>query len=387
MAEVAEHACPLCGELALRDVEGFSGLCRVTSDARPWPAGGRLAECAHCGAVEKPVTSEFLREAQSIYESYQLYYQGSGGEQKIFSGENSAPRSELLLSFFFDATGHGADSKPRRWLDFGCGTGHLLRSLSARRPTWRLAGADLGEQNRQRVETIPHVESYFSGGLDGVDGLFDAVSLSHVLEHVPEPAGLLDGIRRRLAAGGELLIAVPDWRANPFDLLVADHCHHFQLGQLRELIGNAGFTVVEASDRAIAKELLVVARASDNGPREDAPKRAGQVGQPARAVHWLAQLVEWAERPADQRPTGVFGTALAATWLDDSVSRPFDFFVDEHPDRIGTEHRGRPVLAPAEVPAGGVVYIPMPPEIAVAVARRLNLGDRPQFLAPPSLPL
>ena len=387
MADAAEQVCPLCGQRALREVRGFSGLRRVTSDARPWPAGGQLTECAHCGAVEKPVNDAFLREVQSIYDSYQLYYQGSGGEQRIFNGQDSSPRSELLLNFFFDATDNGADSKSRRWLDFGCGTGHLLHSLSVLRPSWRLAGADLGERNRRRIETIPTVERYYAGGLDGVDGLFDAVSLSHVLEHVPEPASLLDGIRRRLVPGGDLLIAVPDWQANPFDLLVADHCHHFQLGQLRELIGRSGFNVVEASDRAIAKELLVVARASDKAPREAALEDVGQAGQPARAVRWLAHLVEWAERAAEPRPTGVFGTALAATWLDDSVSQPFDFFVDENPDRIGTEHRGRPVLAPAEVSADGVVYIPMPPEIAGSVARRLNLGNRPQFLAPPSLPL
>jgi len=378
------QSCPLCGAGTLLDVAEFSALHRVTSDARPWPASGRLAQCDNCGAVQKPADQEFLRETQAIYSSYQLYYQGSGNEHRVFNNNQHSPRSNLLLSYFFQYNENIDETSQIRWLDFGCGPGHLLGSLSTLRPSWRLTGADLGEENRQRIESIPGVERYIAGGLKGVDGAYDVISLSHVLEHVPDPGSLLAGLQERLLGGGYLLIAVPDWQTNPFDLLVADHCHHFQLGQLCRLMEDSGFSVVAASDQAITKELLVVARVDE--PATRGALGVGLMRQPAETVRWLANLIPWAERTGDHRATGVFGTALAATWLDDSVSQPFDFFVDENPDRIGTVHRGRPVLAPNQVSADSIVHIPMPPSIASSVARRLEQDGTSRFLVPPPLP-
>ena len=44
-----------------------------------------------------------------------------------------------------------------------------------------------------------------------------------------------------------------------------------------------------------------------------------------------------------------------------------DFFVDEDPDRVGHQLTGLPILSPAQVPAGSLVFIPM----SVAVAEKI----------------
>ena len=43
------------------------------------------------------------------------------------------------------------------------------------------------------------------------------------------------------------------------------------------------------------------------------------------------------------------------------------FFVDEDQNRIGRQLMGRPIVAPAQMPAGAVVFIPM----SVAVAEKI----------------
>src|SRR3546814_5775798 len=77
--------CPLCGAKAVEEVEGFDLLLRVTSDSRILAAGGRLGQCRSCGAVQKPFDQELCHEVDKIYATYELYFQGNGTEQKVFS--------------------------------------------------------------------------------------------------------------------------------------------------------------------------------------------------------------------------------------------------------------------------------------------------------------
>lgn len=76
--------CPIC-EGPLDEAPLFSGLPRVTSDCRPWPAGGSLGSCGSCGGIAKPLNAEFLASAASIYAGYAPYAQGAGNEQRVFS--------------------------------------------------------------------------------------------------------------------------------------------------------------------------------------------------------------------------------------------------------------------------------------------------------------
>ncbi len=98
--------------------------------------------------------------------------------------------------------------RPRggRLLDFGSGTGHLLKRLRrfealaydpspyARR---RLAENAPGAAVVEDWQTIP-------------EGSLDVVVALHSLEHLPQPEATLDGLARRLAPGGLLLAVVPN---------------------------------------------------------------------------------------------------------------------------------------------------------------------------------
>jgi SAM-dependent methyltransferase len=74
------------------------------------------------------------------------------------------------------------------------------------------------------------------------DGSFDAVVCTEVLEHVAEPARVLDELARVLRPGGSVLITVPfvgGLHEEPHD-----HYRYTSHG-LRGLLGRAGFTDVE----------------------------------------------------------------------------------------------------------------------------------------------
>ena len=101
--------------------------------------------------------------------------------------------------------------RPQRVAEVGCGDGALLSELAARGFAPVLAGFEISEPAVAiaRERSIPGLESItlFDGERLGVaDGTYDLGVLSHVLEHVPEPARLLAETAR---ACGTVIVEVP----------------------------------------------------------------------------------------------------------------------------------------------------------------------------------
>jgi SAM-dependent methyltransferase len=95
-------------------------------------------------------------------------------------------------------------------LDVGCGAGSyldLMRALG-----WsRTAGVDISASAIESARALG-LEAYVGELADAgfSDGEFDAVSMSHTLEHVSDPVGLLREVRRVTKPGGRIAIVVPN---------------------------------------------------------------------------------------------------------------------------------------------------------------------------------
>ncbi len=135
-----------------------------------------------------------------------------------------------------------------RLLDVGCGSGEWLSAM--REKGWRVAGTDFDENA---------VKTARQKGVDVVCGdlaqqnfpadHFDAVTLSHVIEHVPDPLATMVECFRILKPGGKLVLLTPntaslshkffkqDWRG----LEPPRHLHVFSFKSMRRALGRAGF--------------------------------------------------------------------------------------------------------------------------------------------------
>jgi hypothetical protein len=136
----------------------------------------------------------------------------------------------------------------------------------------------------------------------------------------------------------------------------------------------------------VAKELSVIA---EPGPETSAASPASfepACRQVEAQLAWLRELVTGADRAAaGARRFGLFGTSIAAMWLFGEVGEAVEFFVDEDPSRRNRQLLGRPILHPADIPAGATVFMPLIPSIARAVAARSS-GLGIDYRLPPSLP-
>ncbi len=367
--------CHHCGSSDLEVAAHFAAWHRVTSDCKPWPSGGGLARCRACGLVQTPVTRAWQAEAEEIYRSYTIYHQSAGSEQQVFDPRRGSgrPRSEQIVEALRKEVPLPAAG---RLLDVGCGNGSFLSAWSRFVPGWSLVGTEVGDKYRSRIEAIAGVERLYTGDLEEIPGLFDLVSLVHVLEHVPAPAAFLARLAKRLKPGGLVMVEVPDCARNPFMLLVADHCSHFNAGLLGGVLSASGFQEVSSGRGWVPKEVSATARRPAADPR---PTTARLPQEDSDAVFLgstvLEGIVRKVEAVKDQPNFGLFGTAIAATWLDAQTNGVAAFFVDEDPGRRGRRHLNRPILAPAQVPPGATVFVALPEPLAGEVAIRLRALD------------
>jgi SAM-dependent methyltransferase len=94
-----------------------------------------------------------------------------------------------------------------RLLDFGCGTGHLLRRLQDHFETY---GYDGSAQARGRCRLTAPDSVVLEDWRTSPPDEFDVIVSLHTLEHVERPLPLVQALTQRLSPGGLFLFVVPN---------------------------------------------------------------------------------------------------------------------------------------------------------------------------------
>jgi SAM-dependent methyltransferase len=147
-----------------------------------------------------------------------------------------------------------APDGPARFLEVGFGDGRQLDLMKAL--GWEVVGVD---PDPKSVETAcgrgldARVGTLESERFD--DGEFDAVYLSHLIEHVHDPRALLTECHRVLRPGGHLVVLTPNvnchiherYRSAWFSLQAPFHLVLFTPEAMKTTFEKAGFTVTKAA--------------------------------------------------------------------------------------------------------------------------------------------
>jgi SAM-dependent methyltransferase len=135
-------------------------------------------------------------------------------------------------------------------LEIGCGHGWMLNAL--RSHGWRVCGTERNPASARFATKELHLPVVV-GDLSALHATptFDLMIMHHVLEHLPNPQGMLRQCAERLNDSGTLIVAVPNrasWQfrasgAQWFHLDVPRHLSHFTPACLERICASAGLRV------------------------------------------------------------------------------------------------------------------------------------------------
>lgn len=133
-------------------------------------------------------------------------------------------------------------------LDLGAGTGDFLAEAKSR--NWQVSGVEPNSKARELANTKG---IKLENDLSEISGMFDVITMWHVLEHIYDLSKYLEFLKKHLSENGVLLIAVPNfkskdaikygalWAAND----VPRHLYHFSKTSIEKLFNEVNFELVE----------------------------------------------------------------------------------------------------------------------------------------------
>ena len=238
--EPRRETCPLCDSrelvVHLRNPDLFQHK----------PGTFTLERCRGCGHVfQNPRLS---LDGLSFY--YKDFYDGLGeaGMEFVF-GFGTQPyldRARMVC----------AHNAPKRWLDVGAGHGHFCEAAREAMPDVQFDGLDLSDsidEAKRRGWVDTSYRGLFPELAPELAGRYDAVSMSHYLEHTIDPKKEIEAAHTALAPNGTLMIEVPDPEFGLGKLLrrywlpwfQPQHLHFVSVGNLDKLLRERGFEPVE----------------------------------------------------------------------------------------------------------------------------------------------
>jgi SAM-dependent methyltransferase len=209
--------------------------------------------CLSCGLVRVdpfPTREQLDRYYRQVYNQYRYSF-----DVPLSNPSRKKLRYLKVLEMF---------RRRGRLLDVGCAYGHFLEN--ARLNGWRVEGVEplndarILAQSRFRLTVHEKIDL-------APTGVFDAVTMWHVIEHLPAPQEALRAIHTRLVSGGMLALATPNieslsayitgaswgWLSPP------DHVILYSRRTLARLLEQSGFEVLHCeTGRGPARNILLL---------------------------------------------------------------------------------------------------------------------------------
>ncbi len=208
------EGCPVCGEKETS--RGFMNFDRLHNLPGSFP----VRECSGCSSLylkEAPPDPAAYYPEGEYYSTYESNTSELRAKRKLielfYSGNRSLGFAYLLFYPLKGRVQGIPDYVPGgRVLDIGCGFGLLLDLL--KEAGWETHGIDVSARAIELVRRKGHngVSGELRAGRFDA-GYFDAVIMSHLIEHLRDPREYLALAREMLKPGGQLIVLAPNARS------------------------------------------------------------------------------------------------------------------------------------------------------------------------------
>jgi 2-polyprenyl-3-methyl-5-hydroxy-6-metoxy-1,4-benzoquinol methylase len=232
------NTCPVCNDSTFQN---FIKARDYTTTKEEF----QIQQCANCNFL----FTNPRPDSESIGKYYQSEnYISHSGKSNLFGSVYRMARRYALQSKYNLITKY--HQSRGSILDFGCGTGELLKYFHER--NWKITGIEPSTIAREKASILTGENIYPS--IDQANqSTYDVITLWHVLEHIHNLNETITSIKEKLKPEGTLFIAVPNpaskdckhYQENWAGYDVPRHLWHFSRETIQKLLKNHGLKIVE----------------------------------------------------------------------------------------------------------------------------------------------
>lgn len=226
----------------------------VTSDIQKISRKPKMFFCLSCNLLQKAINKNYLYGIEQIYKNYDGFEKYDQLDQTKFIGNIADSRCNIIYQKIFK--NHGP-LKKANILDFGCSSGAMIKPFLDNENNISLYGTDVKDhinkdfkKNSKFKKFIPLKNIYKS------EVKFDYIFLIHVFEHLIDIDSFLENIPKILKKNGKVIIQIPNYHKNPFDLFIYDHTYHYNKISLANIFGSYSYKY-KISDNLIQGEYFI----------------------------------------------------------------------------------------------------------------------------------
>jgi SAM-dependent methyltransferase len=177
------------------------GPIRLTQDGNFANKHYRLAHCPNCDVVwldPKPTAADLKIMYDDGIQFSDAVYTDATRVSQVLDYLGGCVRTRALLP----ASGSGA------MLEVGAGLAWMARTCKSINPNIRTVAQDV---THEAEKNCPWVDQYFVGQVESLpsEETFDLISLTHVIEHLLDPAAMIRLLSKKLNPGGAIFITAP----------------------------------------------------------------------------------------------------------------------------------------------------------------------------------
>lgn len=200
------------------------------------------------------------KEKLKTYYTEKYFQSGQGNYREAYSDAELDFFEAKIHQKFLQARELGYCGQAGRLLDVGCGEGFTLSYF--RRAGWEIEGLDYSAAGVTTMHpacidalVVGDVISLLEERIQFRHS-YDVIWLSNVLEHVPDPVGLLEQLKQLLAVNGLLVVCVPNDFSTlqrylldkekvdtPYWIALPDHLAYFDKDSLRKIALHTGYSM------------------------------------------------------------------------------------------------------------------------------------------------
>lgn len=232
-----QNKCEVCHSDMQLFAQDFKSA--VTSDCKFVNSDIPYLYCRQCGCI--CIDPRQRIDYTKFYASdYKLYLQ-SDEVEPVFQGQGASQCSVDFLSELIP------DDHEKTFFDIGAGKGNILEAFHQRFPSLSYYALEPSAAYKKLIQKDFLTETYsdFYNAQNFHERSFDFISIVCVLEHVSSPKMFLDDIKKVMHDDSILLVEVPNFEVNKYDLLTIDHFSKFTSAALINLFNVCGLEVLK----------------------------------------------------------------------------------------------------------------------------------------------